>query len=379
MPPLEVWEKVLIAGAGGEVFLASTHGKMPCTHCHLGRDGDLTKEEAHEGMIPRPSATRTVCRDCHFTATRNVAKSLHAGLWGEKNLLARRFGVESYDDLPHGVQEGYTKECASCHTSCGDCHVNRPASVGGGLAAGHRFGSPDMTLNCTACHGSRIGEEYLGQREGYGADVHYVPGAKRCTFCHTREELHGDGTSPASRLDAPGAPRCEDCHDGVAEANGYHTTHWGDLSCQTCHSQDYKSCTSCHAGEGLAQPSAIGFKIGRNPVPEKRPYRYVTLRHIPIAEDTYRNWDGGEPLTGFSSDPTWKYSAPHNIKRWTERTLIPEGGTCGTTCHGSSDGTEGVFLRQADLDAMSPAEAGANRDLIVPDGSPVNWQGGNTP
>jgi len=130
--------------------------------------------------------------------------------------------------------------------------------------------------------------------------------------------------------------------------------------------------TGGDAGEGLAEPSYLSFKIGKNPNPDVRPYEYVTLRHIPIAPDTYRGW-GVTDLDNFSAVSTWKYSAPHNVQRWTSRTEVPEGGTCSTACHQTEDGVDGFFLRQADLDVMSPVEAEANRDLIVPDGSPSTW------
>jgi len=370
---LEAWEKVLITGPGSEEFFASKHGSFSCTACHKGRGEDLPKEDAHQGMVARPSEDpRGICKDCHLAEYIVHERSLHMNLWGEKNLLAKRYGVDDYADLPTEMQEGFQSECAKCHASCGDCHVTRPVSVGSGLVAGHRFGAPDMTENCTACHGSRVGMEYRGENEGVGADVHYVPQGMQCIACHTKQEMHGTVTVADHRLDVRNGPKCEDCHDAVAAGNDYHTEHWGELACQTCHSQDYKSCNSCHAGSGLAEPSYLSFKIGRNPVPEKRSAEFVVLRHAPVAEDTYREW-GAADLPTFASEPTWKYAAPHNIKRWTSRTKVEEGESCGTACHGSPDGPEGVFLRQADLDAMTPAEAEANRDLIVPNGSPVNW------
>ncbi len=49
------------------------------------------------------------------------------------------------------------------HT-CGDCHISQPNSVGGGLLDGHLFEqTPSPTKTCTACHGSRVGNEYLGK------------------------------------------------------------------------------------------------------------------------------------------------------------------------------------------------------------------------
>ncbi len=370
---MEGWQKVLIAGTGADAFFASDHGKADCTDCHRGKNGNLTKDEAHLGLVARPSAEpQQYCAGCHPIDVQRHLGGLHANLWGEKNVVAARHGVADFSLLPASVLAGYEANCNSCHTSCGDCHVGRPASVGGGLVAGHRFGAPDMTENCTACHGSRVGAEYLGQNAGYPADVHYLPGGMRCDSCHDRMEMHGAGGVPKERLSSWYQTTCGDCHGGEAAANPYHVRHWGDLSCETCHSLDYKSCNSCHAGTGLAEPSYMSFKIGRNPAPDRRPYRFVTLRHIPIAPDTYAAWGTGT-LANFGVAPTWRYAAPHNIQRWTDRTRVPEGGTCFTACHESPDGPEGIFLRQSDLDSMSPAEAEANRDLIVPNGSPVNW------
>ncbi|NNE09517.1 MAG: hypothetical protein HKN20_13230 [Gemmatimonadetes bacterium] len=361
-----------MGGSDAEAFFASTHGGLSCTECH---DGDETASDmtaAHAGLIPRPSEGGAACVTCHADEVANLKTSLHGTLRGERVLLARRYGVDDFEDLPASVREGYGADCASCHTSCGDCHVSRPPTVGGGLVNSHLFAPPDMTNNCTACHGSRLGEEYKGEREGYAADVHFVPGAKRCTDCHGATELHGDGTEYDHRLEVASMPACEDCHGGTANANTYHSVHWGELQCQVCHSQDYKSCNSCHAGEGLGEPSYLTFKIGRNPVPDIRPYEYVTLRHVPVSPSTFADW-GAATLANFDTEPTWKYSAPHNIQRWTDRTEVGEGESCGASCHNSPDGVEGVFLRQADLDAMSAEEKAANIDLIVPNGSPTQW------
>jgi thiosulfate/3-mercaptopyruvate sulfurtransferase len=192
----------------------------------------------------------------------------------------------------------------------------------------------------------------------------------KCQDCHGAAEMHASAESYDHRLEVLEGPTCESCHADVMDANEHHLTHWGDLQCQVCHSQDYKSCNRCHAGEGLEEPSYMSFKIGRNPVPDLRPYTYVLLRHIPVAPDTYREW-GVTELASFDVLPTWKYTAPHNVKRWTDRTLVAEGADCGDACHGTPD-ESGFFLRQADLDA-SPEEADANRHLIVPDGSPESW------
>jgi thiosulfate/3-mercaptopyruvate sulfurtransferase len=369
---LEAWEKVLIDGTAGESFLASVHGQIACTTCHGGSGSATEKDAAHANLVTRPTeSSAAVCSECHFE-TSTLANSLHGGLWGEKNLVAARYGADNFDDLPESVRHGYAQDCGKCHTSCGDCHVSRPPSVGGGFIAAHKFGSPDMANQCTACHGSRVGAEYRGENEGFRADAHYLPGGKRCTFCHGAEELHGTNTRYEHRLDVIGAPQCEDCHQPNVAENRYHEIHWNTLQCQICHSQDYKSCNTCHAGSGLAAPSYMSFKIGKNPVPDKRRYEYVLLRHIPIAPDSYQEW-GVPLLSNFATEPTWRYAAPHNVQRWTERTAVSEGTGCLDACHLTENGVTGFFLRQADLDAMSSDEAEANHNLIVPDGSPTNW------
>ncbi len=294
---------------------------------------------------------------------------MHSTFNGYVSLFESRagFDMESHPEL----EEEFMNECGKCHTTCGQCHVSRPNAVKGGLVKNHRFMSrPSQTDNCMACHGSRVGEEYTGSRDGYGADVHYFQNSMDCVACHSGDEMHGDGTLHANRYDVPEMPRCEDCHTAVAEANAYHTEHWGDLSCQICHSQDYKNCNSCHvAGSGLEEPSYIEFKIGRNPRADVREYEFVTLRHIPITEDTFEPW-GVDDLGEYDALPSWKYASPHNIKLWTARTDTTGGLSCNEACH-MSPNVEGWFLRESDLEGMSEMERSANLPFIVPDGNPI--------
>jgi thiosulfate/3-mercaptopyruvate sulfurtransferase len=264
---------------------------------------------------------------------------------------------------------GFQKDCAGCHVSCGDCHISSPKNVGGGLIRAHRVNrTPDMVKNCTACHGSRIGDEYYGNNDYAGADVHRVPHFMDCMDCHTGDEMHGDGSRPQHRYEVANMVRCEDCHADVESANAYHNVHWGDMSCQVCHSQTYKGCNGCHVGEGITGSSYPIFKIGRTTRPQDRPIPYQLLRHVPVAVDTYEGW-GLDNLDDFAAVPTWKLTTPHNIRRWTERTEVAEGGSCGSVCHTSQE----WFLRAADLEGLSEAERQANLPYIVPDGPPTSW------
>ena len=328
-------------------------------------------DSAHVGMVSDPSGG-DACALCHAEIVARNSNSLHSTLGGYRSLFETRAGFEI--DLDPNIEEHFNADCNKCHTTCGECHISRPRSVGGGLVQGHRFMPvPNMAENCTACHGSRVGMEYKGENAGIGGDVHYASYGFYCTRCHTANEMHGDGVQYNHRYEMQLMPRCETCHSSENSSNEYHEEHWNDMSCQSCHSQDYKSCNDCHAGAGgLQRPSYMSFKIGRNPNRNLRDYPYVVLRHIPIAENTYSAWGVGA-LPGYSEVPTWKYSSPHNIKRWTARTDTTGGRECFEACHLTASDTTGYFLRQSDLDILSTNEAAANSELIVPDGPPTDW------
>lgn len=167
-------------------------------------------------------------------------------------------------------------------------------------------------LSCTACHGTRVGEEFRGMHAGIPADVHYNKGMQ-CVACHNADEVHTSSADSKHRYDES-LTQCEDCHQ-IGNENSYHAVHGNKLSCQVCHSQPYKNCYSCHVGKesrGLTRPSEIDFKIGKNHLKsESRPYDYTVVRHVPIAPDSYDDWAPGQ-LSNFSALPTWKHATPHN-------------------------------------------------------------------
>ena len=370
MPELEAWEKVYIGGRNGTDFLESVHGQIDCIDCHTGGSASGSIEEIHDGMVQDPSA-EGACDDCHEDIAAAMTNSLHANLWGEKRLIEQRCGC---DFAPY--EESYDSKCGTCHTTCGQCHISRPTSVGGGLIrnGGHKVrATPHITENCTACHGSRIAFDYFGEYEGNDPDVHRSRGY-RCEYCHTAQEIHGDGMSSNAsghyehRYEVATMPRCEDCHADVAGANDYHLEHWeGDsvevrLQCQVCHSQPYKNCNRCHVdSDGFTiEPSFVTFKIGHNIWPDLRDYDYTVVRHAPVAQDTYEDW--GLSLPGYNDQPTWKYASPHNVQRWTAQTTTT--GECGTACH-DQPGTDpiGFYLREADI--MGEPDYDANVGVVV--------------
>ncbi len=356
MAPLEPWEKVLI---DAEAFAATEHGQMPCTTCHAGAESP-DKEVAHAGLVAAPSADPGAsCGACHPEVSAAYPKTLHSTLQGYWTVLDQRSDAEALEGM-------FGNHCASCHASCGDCHVSRPRSVGGGLIEGHVFRqTPSLTQNCTACHGSRVGNEFLGKHEGLKPDVHFSQARMTCVNCHEGAQLHGMGAEPAGdhRYDGPQRPTCQSCHQEVVTGQTeilMHDLHGEKLSCQVCHSISYTSCDGCHVGisDDTGRPffqtegSYLAFLIGRNPLQsETRPYAYVPVRHVPIASTSFEFYGPGL-LPNFESLPTWKYATPHNIQRNT-----PQTEACAN-CHGNPD----VFLT---LEKVSEAEVTANLDVIV--------------
>jgi hypothetical protein len=369
------------------------HPDMTCQLCH-GGPADNTfanMAEAHEGMYADPSAfgengctqchdasfAENACDGCHSSAVDANRNSLHTRLWGYKKAIETRCGCTFEGG---GFEAEFTAKCAGCHTTCGQCHISRPNSVGGGFPkigsySSHLFrGTPHMNEQCTACHGSRIGVDYRGELEGNVPDVHRSEGSMTCEACHTKEEIHGDPSHTEEnhydhRYEVANMPRCEDCH-GSLESNSYHDAHVGvagaNLQCQVCHSQPYKNCTNCHNlvedGKGEKfdiDPSVLQFKIGVNPRTDYRgEYDYVVVRHVPVDPDTYADW--GLSLPNYLDEPTWKYSSPHNVIR-----NAPQSASCGT-CHDSE-----YFLRETDLyeaDGVTKLpDYDANLGVVIPD------------
>ncbi len=360
MAPLEPWEKAIV---DSEAFGATTHGKSACTDCHGGTQS-ADKETAHTDLVASPSAMpEKYCAECHADQTTAYASSLHATQEGYWTAINARSTPEN-----HPVMEGmFNNHCATCHTTCGECHVAQPENVGGGLFSGHVFEkTPPMTRSCTACHGSRVGNEYLGKNEGIPGDVHFREGRMNCVKCHAGAELHGEGLTDmqANRYAGTETPECVDCHPTTApggDSNPMHQAHGDTLSCQVCHSVTYTSCDSCHvavsekSGNPYFETSATysTFLIGRNPIQtEDRPYRYVPVRHVPVDTESYAYY-GDNLVSNFNALPTWVYSTPHNIQRNT-----PQNASCDN-CH-SGDAT--YFLT---ADKVRSEEMEANATVVV--------------
>jgi hypothetical protein len=296
----------------------SIHEDQGCTDCHDGVDGTPDKVAAHAGMKAIPGAS--ACASCHLTTTQLAAASLHTTLKGYEKIIGDR-GF----DLATGSEsrQRYDKQCTRCHAAvaegtapeaaCGQCHVSVPASAGGGLVSGHRMRkTPDTVNNCTACHGSRVKDEYMGLNNALHArnaqfsaemaaadpnaattlvpDVHWTLGMG-CRECHSAEEMHGVGVAAdIDRYGVTGRKQCTSCHPGLAGTNAYHRAgHLDTMACQLCHAQPYKNCFSCHTQEDGETGAGYFTSNGTDPT--------RALRRVPPAWSSATAYGAGAYVT----------------------------------------------------------------------------------
>lgn len=379
-PHYEPYERVYMdkEDSGYKSYKSGYHD-IGCTSCHGGNNGTHEKEIAHSGdFVRHPSSNyQENCGGCHADIADNFDASLHQGT-GQKRKVTMRMGLngpDEFDQLPAHQIEGYNANCATCHGTCGNCHVNRPPIAGGGLADNHQFEkNPDMLGICVSCHTSRGGHAYLGVAAGTEADVHLTEAGFECMDCHTGMELHGNGDSTVQhRYAYSELPECENCHTSIATSNNYHQKHMGDFNCQVCHSQDYNNCGSCHIhGEGARVPSYLGFKIAKNPIPESKDFEYALVRRTLAAPDNWSEY-GVDEYIDFAVHPTYNYTTPHNILKITARTNV---GTdhCASKCHirTESDSTfnRNLYLFESDLLEW---EKNATTHITVDGSLPAGW------
>jgi thiosulfate/3-mercaptopyruvate sulfurtransferase len=378
-PHYEPYDRVYMGGDGFEEYKKSGHYSIGCVGCHNGVDDTDDKNLAHSGdFLRHPSANaEEKCGTCHQEIVENFKTSIHNGT-GQKRKVTLRSGLsgpEYFDQLPEHQIEGYNANCATCHGTCGNCHIVRPLAGGGGLADGHMFKrSPDMITTCVVCHSSRGGHAYLGVAAGTEADVHLTKMSFKCKACHSGAELHGDGNYVNQRYAYAQLPECEDCHTDITHANTYHSVHADDFNCQVCHSQDYNNCGSCHIhGEGARIPSYLDFKIAINPIPNvKKEFKFALVRRTLAAPDNWEKY--GVEYASFDALPTYNYTTPHNLLRWTSRTQVPEGSQCSSSCHLRNEGGElinkGLYLWEEDL---LDWEISATSHITVDGKLPSSW------
>ena len=358
MVPLEPFEKVLVSKA----FLSTDHGEIDCTDCHGGNASANDKKTAHAGLDPYPAANNpeATCGECHEEIVATAKDSLHTTLSTFVTVLKNRSDMNKWEEIDK-ARQGH---CAACHTSsCGGCHVSRPKFAKKGFINGHIFQKRTDPFNqCTACHGSRVGNEYYGMR-GQG-DVHVAKYDMDCVACHEAEEMHAAAPEGLpGRYHLKEIVACTDCHHNLQYGSVRdHSIHIGKVQCQVCHSQTYVNCYSCHVGkdeQGLGyfqnEREVEDMKIGLN-YDKDAPgatYKYMLVRHEPSDLEVF-DYYVKDAFTNFDKVPTWKRASPHNIQRKTWQTA-----NCNN-CHGNSS----LFLSDGDL---LDYEKKANAVVVVPD------------
>ncbi|MCW8849645.1 MAG: hypothetical protein OQJ81_06660, partial [Melioribacteraceae bacterium] len=398
-------DRVILKGDGYEDFKSSAHGKLGCVTCHNGVEnaaGDTDteiKNNAHSGdFLAAPSLlSDQKCASCHPDVVARAKNSTHEQGWGQKSMVTLRYknetGMEAFASLPDDLKHGYKGNCQGCHATCAECHVTRPTAGGGGLSNGHQFGKPDMRKNCTTCHVSRGGHAYFGEGIGTVPDVHLTNAGFTCMDCHSKNEIHGDGNYYDQRYKNDLLPECTDCHGDLKNSNTYHSVHMDSFNCQTCHSQDYNNCGSCHipsatedalhkvnGGVGARIAAHLKFKIGMNPL-EHKPYKMATLRQSLSAPDS---WDqnGIANLDHFDVRPAYKYTTPHNIIKWTQRTIVDSvidasQPSCAQACHILKD-KDGNFVNKQyylfESDLIEPWEKSSTSKYTVDGKLPASWK-----
>ncbi len=334
------------------------HFAEGCAFCHKGDESAKEKGAAHKGLVKRPSEDLALCGKCHGEIAKQYRSSLHYSTSGQSHGVSPRFSAAEKKIFDEKV---FPKSCNSCHATCGDCHVKSPV-IGGvniGLIKGHAFVRKEEGKTCALCHGGRVYPEFTGEYGG-STDAHYQKGMI-CINCHKKSELHGDGTAVPSRHKVKGRPTCIACHPAGSEKNdkskAAHAPHADKLSCATCHSAaPYRNCYDCHLGEGAtAKP---GFILGKNPA---NPKEITTLRVIPTVRNTFKS--AGITMENFDSLPNYFPSAPHNIKKRTERTRSCE------VCH---------TYRKDFLTEQTLIKDGSKANLgLVHSPRPLGKEGGN--
>jgi hypothetical protein len=116
----------------------------------------------------------------------------------------------------------------------------------------------------------------------------------------------------------------------------------------------------------------MDFKIGVNPIRDiKSKFKLSTVRRTLGAPDNWKEY-GVSQYSNFDALPTYNFTTPHNILRWTERTKVEAGQSCSYNCHIRKVGNELInkkwYLFESDLlDWEKAATKKVTVDIALPD------------
>jgi hypothetical protein len=170
--------------------------------------------------------------------------SLHHTTRGMDYWYSRHDGFSAITGIPYSELG-----CKNCHaTSCNDCHLEKTST---GLQ--YSLQKAKKTETCLKCHAREKATLSIDKaRNTLGV---HQKASMVCADCHTKREMHGDGTCYES-MRAPGAMdvKCTNCHTedskkypAVPQTNS-HFVHRDKLDCAACHVQNSMTCYNCHFG-----------------------------------------------------------------------------------------------------------------------------------
>ena len=275
------------------------------------------------------------CEMCHSEIAENFVTSLHytgAGMKGEyAKYAAKEFDID--------MDEYYTKwNCAKCHAAtCDKCHVGYEAKMG------HGDQTQEITIDtCDTCHFKKqtatfVGDLPVHKSEGPHADIHYEKGLT-CTDCHNAAELHGDGNTYASQLEAV-TTTCEDCHNspgktvkGMAVTQystdvGAHSMHEDKLDCTACHTGWSLTCNNCHLDTRKGTQFATDeFYLGVASDGKIKPFIKMETAYDNATHTGYGAWFS-HTVTDKAKDCAFCHENPEVFCEGCEGEILGEGGS----------------------------------------------------
>jgi hypothetical protein len=118
----------------------------------------------------------------------------------------------------------------------------------------------------------------------------------------------------------------------------------------------------------------MDFKIALNPIPNiKTGYTFTLVRRTLAAPDNWEKY-GVDQYADFAAFPTYNFTTPHNIQRWTSRTQVGSNKLCSANCHIRNEG--GVLInRELFLfnDNLLDWEKPASANIVVDGKLPASW------
>ncbi|BCV47807.1 hypothetical protein [Shewanella algae] len=369
-----------------------SHAELGCRDCHskVDKPGDRTW---HPSVLADPSADGgSVCGDCHGEEMiTNFRHSLHFTVNGVAKGLMERLQqtperAQLFEQM-HNGEEG----CASCHATCGQCHVSAPDFAGGGLLNKHAFvATPDPVKTCETCH-------YENAEQHKEQDVHVTKHDMSCIDCHSaQQEFHGRDIKqiPEGRLYSEGpnsnktgpyeqtqkrdiiVVKCEDCHqDKVADhtellsGKASPIDHNAKLKCTACHTQPYSNCFGCHQDDTLSVGNWQSLKTAETP--EQNIKLGLSIANdknsklIPLSHSAGISIDAGVKVD--LKDPATKsYWVPFSTHFTAKNPLATkqarESGRMCENCHNTD---EDIFLKESDL-RLGETDPVSESQWIVP-------------